>query len=134
MNLPLNNMPEFHGTVVFSPSVKFGKNCVVWQFATICDDVVIGDECVIGSNVWIGAGTVIGNGTRIQHGAFIPKNTIIGSYVFIGPNVALTDDKYPVAGMPYHAQPPTLMDNCSIGANATICPGSARNVMSCNTG
>ena len=123
MKLPLNNTPEFHGHVTFSPSATFGKNCVIWQYATICDDVVIGDNVVIGSNVWIGAGTVIGNNTRIQHGAFITKDTVIGSGVFIGPNATLTDDKYPVAGMPYSPKPPQLMDYCSIGAGAVILPG-----------
>lgn len=102
---------------------SFGKNLTVWQFSAICENVTIGDDVVIGSNVFIGAGTKIGSGTRIQHGAFIPKNTKIGKGVFIGPNVTLTDDRYPKAGVPYAPQPPVLQDNCSIGAGAVILPG-----------
>lgn len=125
MNLPFANEPEFCGTVNIASSVRFGKRCTVWQFASICHDVVIGDDVVVGSNVWIGAGTVIGNGTRIQHGAFIPKNTKIGASVFIGPNVTMTDDKYPNVNKttPYRAQPPVLEDMCALGAGCVILPG-----------
>ena len=104
-------------------SVRWGNNCKFWQFCTICEDVEIGDNVVIGSNVFVGAGTKIGSGTRIQHGAFIPKNTVIEDFVFIGPNATLTDDKHPVAGKGYTAQPPVLKSGCSIGAGVTILPG-----------
>jgi acetyltransferase-like isoleucine patch superfamily enzyme len=104
-------------------SVVFGENCVVWQYATICEGAVLGDGVVIGSNAWIGRGVHLGNYTRIQHGAFIPNNTVVGRSVFVGPNVSLTDDKYPKAGMPYRPNPPVLEDECSVGAGAVILPG-----------
>lgn len=102
---------------------KLGRNVTVWAFTSICRHVELGDDVVVGSNVFIGEGAKIGKGTRIQHGAFIPKNAQIGSYVFIGPNATLTDDKYPVAGAPYDPEPPVLDDGCSIGAGAIILPG-----------
>ena len=113
------------------PSVVFGENCTVWQFATICEGTVLGDHVVVGSNVWIGKNCIIGSYTRIQHGAFIPNGTIISKGVFIGPNVTLTDDKHPRAGMPYIPKPPLLEEGCSIGAGAVILPGVkiGRNVM-----
>lgn len=125
MQLPFVNSPEFQGTVSVASSVQFGRDCTVWQYATICHDVVLGDGVVVGSNVWIGAGTHIGDGTRIQHGAFIPKGSVIGQSVFIGPNATLTDDKYPSANKtsPYHAEPPVLKDLCSLGAGCVILPG-----------
>jgi acetyltransferase-like isoleucine patch superfamily enzyme len=123
VTLPFVNNPEFHGTVNVAASVKFGRDCTVWQYATICDDVVLGDNVVVGSCVWIGSGTVVGAGTRIQHGAFITKDSLIGECVFIGPNATLTDDKYPKAGEPYSPQPPHLEDGCSIGAGAVVLPG-----------
>lgn len=123
MTLPFANEPTFSGTVNVATSVKFGKRCKVWQFATLCHDVELGDDVVIGSNVWVGAGTKIGSGTRIQHGAFIPKGSCIGKNVFIGPNVTMTDDKYPKVGAEYEPRPPRLHDNCSIGAGAVLLPG-----------
>lgn len=123
MTLPFVNNPEFNGTVTVACSVKFGLRNVIWQYSTICHDVVLGDDVVIGSGVWIGKGTTIGNGTRIQHGAFVPNNTRIGERVFIGPNVTLTDDKYPKARQPYIPQPPVLEDECSLGAGCSVLPG-----------
>lgn len=124
MKIPLVNTPETYGTVTLAPSVQCGPNCTIWQYATICADVVMGEGVVIGSGAWIGRGVRIGAYTRIQHGAFIPNHTVIGEHVFIGPNVVLTDDKYPMAGnTEYHPEPPTLQDYCSIGAGAVILPG-----------
>lgn len=103
--------------------VTMGENCTVWQGATICDNTSLGHGVVVGSNVWIGRGCCIGDYTRIQHGAFIPNNTMVGRSVFLGPNATLTDDKYPKAGRLYQPEPPTLEDDCSIGAAAVILPG-----------
>lgn len=104
-------------------SVRFGENCTVWQFATICENTQLGESVVVGSAAWVGRGCVIGNFTRIQHGAFIPNHTKIGRSVFIGPNAVLTDDKMPKVGKLYTPAPPILEDDCSIGAGAVILPG-----------
>ena len=105
------------------PSVRRLGSVKVYQYATICEDVILEHDVVVGSNVFIGAGSVIGSGTRIQHGAFIPKNTRIGTDVFIGPNVTITDDKYPRVRQKYDAQPAILLAGCSIGAGAVLLPG-----------
>lgn len=113
-----------HPLTVISELARLHPTVKVYQFATICEDTVIGDGSVIGANVWIGKGCKIGRGVRIQTGAFIPSGTLIGDRVFIGPNVTMTDDKYPRAGNSgYIAQPPIIYSDASIGANATILPG-----------
>jgi acetyltransferase-like isoleucine patch superfamily enzyme len=108
---------------IIAESALLGANVTVWQFATICDEAVLDDGVVVGSNVWIGKKAIIGARTRIQHGAFLPNGTVVGQDVFIGPNVTMTDDKYPKAGLPYQAAPPILEDGCSIGAGAVLLPG-----------
>ncbi len=118
------NNPTSYGSVALESSVKFGVNCVLWQFCTICGDTVLGESVVVGSGAWIGRDVTIGDGTRIQHGAFVPNHTKIGKRVFIGPLCVLCDDKYPRVDNPlYKACPPILEDDCNIGANATIMPG-----------
>jgi UDP-2-acetamido-3-amino-2,3-dideoxy-glucuronate N-acetyltransferase len=100
------------------PTVK------VYQFASIGSNTVIGAGSVVGANVWIGRDCSIGRNVRIQTGAFLPNGTVIQDEVFIGPNVTMTDDKYPRAGNHgYVAQPPRIWAGASIGANATILPG-----------
>jgi acetyltransferase-like isoleucine patch superfamily enzyme len=106
------------------PSAMIGTNTVVWHYSVILPLVVIGDDCSIGSHVEIGKGSFIGGGTRIGKGTFLPSNSIIGSNVFIGPNVTFCDDKYPKVNNPtYHAQPPCIGNNVSIGAGSVILPG-----------
>jgi len=105
-------------------SVIVGLRSTVWQFATICRDTVIGEDCVVGSSVWIGRNCRIGNRVRIQHGAFVPNGTILEDDVFVGPNVTMTDDKYPRSGNhSYIPQPPTIRRGASLGAGAIILPG-----------
>jgi UDP-2-acetamido-3-amino-2,3-dideoxy-glucuronate N-acetyltransferase len=115
--------PIIHHPATIDPSVMVGENCVIWQGATVCADAVLGEGVVIGSHAWVGRGVQIGNFTRIQHGAFIPNHTVIGQGCFLGPNVTLTDDKYPKAGKLYRAEPPILENDCSLGAGAVILPG-----------
>ena len=105
------------------PSVRLENDVAVWRYATICADAVIGAGSVVGSNVWIGKNCQIGRSVRIQHGAFIPNGTVIEDDVFIGPNVTLTDDRYPRAGRAYTPAPPVLRRGCSLGAGVTVLPG-----------
>lgn len=115
--------PIVHDPSTIAPGVLVGENCTVWQYATICEDVVLGEGVVVGSHAWIGRGSDIGAYTRIQHGAFIPNHTVIGKGCFLGPNCTLTDDKYPKAGKLYKPEPPILEDDCSLGAGSVILPG-----------
>ncbi len=115
--------PVIHEPSTVHPSVMVGENCTVWQYATICEEATLGHGVVVGSHAWVGRGAKIGNYTRIQHGAFVPNRTVIGRGCFLGPNCTLTDDKNPKAGRFYRPLPPTLEDDCSIGAGAVILPG-----------
>lgn len=100
-----------------------GDGTTVWHYATVEARVITGRDCVIGSCAWVGKDTVMGDGVRIQHGAFIARGSRLGARVFIGPNVTLTDDKYPRAGAPYVPQPPVLEEGASVGAGAVILAG-----------
>jgi UDP-2-acetamido-3-amino-2,3-dideoxy-glucuronate N-acetyltransferase len=113
-----------HDFTVIHPSVKLGKNVMVWQFASILEGTVIGDDCVVGSAVWIGRNVRIGNGVRIQDKAHITNGAIIGDNVFIGPGVLSSDDKHPrVGNTRYKSDPPVIRDSASIGAGAILLPG-----------
>jgi acetyltransferase-like isoleucine patch superfamily enzyme len=110
-------------TAHVDPRAHLGDGTHVWNNANI-GEIETGVNCVIGSNVYIGQGSRLGKNVHIQHGAFLPNNTRVGNDVFIGPNVTMTDDKYPQVNNPdYNAQPPTLADNCSIGAGSVLLPG-----------
>jgi UDP-2-acetamido-3-amino-2,3-dideoxy-glucuronate N-acetyltransferase len=54
---------------------------------------------------------------------FIPTGVTIESDVFIGPNVAFTNDKYPRARGDWKLLQTRVKRGASIGANSVILPG-----------
>ena len=106
------------------PTAVIHESATVWGFTVIGEGVQIGPNAVIGSHCYIGKGSVIGEGSRIQTNVFLPNNSRIEQFVFIGPHVVFTDDRYPRAGnADYLAEPPTVRFGASIGAGAVILPG-----------
>jgi len=83
-------------------SAKVGKNTKVGQLTHIDYDVEIGEHCMI------------------EGCAYLCPKTRIGNYVFIGPNVTITNDKYPPSPK---LEGVTINDHASIGANSTIIAG-----------
>lgn len=105
-------------------SAEIGDDTWVWHYAVILSGVVIGRNCSIGSFVEVGKNCSIGDGTRIGSHTFLPPGAKIGRNVFIGPSCTFTDDKHPKVGNTgYHAEPPVIEDNASIGAGCVILPG-----------
>lgn len=122
------------------PGVTIGDGAVLRSGGIIYCDVTIGDHFQCGHNVLIrekttigdrtavGTGTVIegncriGDRVSIQSMVFVPTNTEIGNDVFLGPNVVLTNDRYPPTGKP-ELRGPAIGDLAVIGAHATILPG-----------
>ena len=117
-------MPDIQPYCIIGEGAKIGVWSKIWSFTTIGAYVEIGDNCVIGTNCFVGTRSKIGEGSRLQTGVFLPNWSIVGMNVFIGPGTIFTDDRYPRVRNPgYYPEPPTLKDNCSIGAGAVILPG-----------
>lgn len=122
------------------PGVIIGDDCIIRSGSILYSDVVIGNLCQIGHNVMIREKTSVGNHTEIgtntiiegnvrighnvsiQSQSFIPMNTKIGSNVFLGPNVVMTNDRYPLKGVGGLVGA-AIEDFASIGANVTLTPG-----------
>jgi UDP-2-acetamido-3-amino-2,3-dideoxy-glucuronate N-acetyltransferase len=86
-------------------------------------DSTIGENTKVASFVEIGD-SVIGRNCKIEAFAFIPPGSVIEDNVFIGPNVTLTNDRYPSAKpKPWSREPVTVKRGASIGANCVVCPG-----------
>lgn len=122
--------------------VRLGSYAIVRAGTIIYADVVIGDyfstghnvlireHTVIGSHVVVGTNTVIegnvsiGNFVKIESNCYIPTYVRIGSRVFFGPNVTLTNDRYPLRRRnEYVADGPVIEDGVTLGAGAIVCPG-----------
>ncbi len=113
-------------------NVVIRRGSIIYEGATIKENVEFGHNVLIRENTIISAGCRIGSGTIIDGEVFIGKNTIvqsfvyippkvkIGSNVFIAPRVTFTNDRYP----PSRRLIETIIeDDVVIGANSTIIAG-----------
>jgi NDP-sugar pyrophosphorylase family protein len=88
------------GAVIRSHTVIYAGNRIGMHLQT-GHFVMIREENEIGDDVSIGTGTVvehhakIGDGVRIHSNAFIPEFCLLQEGCWIGPNVVLTNAKYP---------------------------------------
>ncbi len=117
------------GAHIRSHSVIYAGNQIGVNFQT-GNKVNIRELNEIGNNVSIGTLSVvehhvsIGNNVRIHSQVFIPEYSVLEEGAWIGPNVVLTNAKYPLfPGVKENLIGPTIKEGARIGANATILPG-----------
>jgi acetyltransferase-like isoleucine patch superfamily enzyme len=114
------------GSVVRSGTIVY--NDVVAGRLTTGHHALVREQTTLGTNVLVGTQAVIdgavsvGDDVSMQTGAYVPRETTIGDRVFLGPNATLLNDPYPVR-TDAALVGPTLADDVSIGANATVLPG-----------
>ena len=93
-----------------------GHDAVVREHTTAGEHVTLGTKSVLDGNL------AVGSEVSIQTGVYVPPETEIGNRVFLGPNAVLTNDPFPLR-TDVGLDGPTLRDDVSIGANATVLPG-----------
>lgn len=115
--------------VLRSHTVVYAGNAIGRNFQT-GNKVNIRELNRIGNNVSVGTLSVIehhveiGDGVRIHTQAFIPEYSVLEEGCWIGPNVTLTNAKYPLCpGAKDQLAGPIIRRGAKIGANATILPG-----------
>jgi acetyltransferase-like isoleucine patch superfamily enzyme len=95
-----------------------GNKANVRELNEIGEDVSIGTLSVVEHHV------EIGDGVRIHTQAFIPEYTVLEQQCWIGPNVVITNAKYPrSARAKEELKGVRVMARAIICANATILPG-----------
>jgi acetyltransferase-like isoleucine patch superfamily enzyme len=116
-------------SVIRSHTIIYAGNQIGSNFQS-GHNVLIREDNTIGDNVSVGTGTVIehhikiGDKVRIHSQAFIPEYTTIERGAWIGPNVVITNARYPNTPTTKHELVGAyLEEGCMIGANATILPG-----------
>ncbi|RLF13157.1 MAG: N-acetyltransferase [Thermoprotei archaeon] len=108
------------------------SGCVIYERVWLEDDVQLGHYVMIRELSRIGCGSVVGSfsviegecnigrNVSIQSNVFIPRRTEVGNGVFLGPNVVITNDKYPPSGKLVTT---VIRDNVIVAANAIIIAG-----------
>jgi acetyltransferase-like isoleucine patch superfamily enzyme len=95
-----------------------GNKANIREFNIIGDNVSIGTLSVIEHHV------SMGNRVRIHTQAFIPEYTTLEDDAWIGPNVVITNAKYPTSiNVKASLKGAHIMKGAIIGANCTLLPG-----------
>lgn len=113
-----------HPKAVVDEGATIGENTRVWAFAHVLPGAVIGDDCNICDHTFIENDVRMGNRCTIKCGVQLWDGVSLDDDVFVGPNAAFTNDKFPRS----KCYPDSVAKTCikrgaSIGANATILPG-----------
>jgi acetyltransferase-like isoleucine patch superfamily enzyme len=110
-------------TVIYAGN-RIGKNFQTGNKVNIRELNEIGDDVSVGTLSVIEHHVRIGNGVRIHSQVFIPEYSVLEDEAWLGPNVVLTNAKYPrFPGVKENLKGPTIRKGAKIGANSTILPG-----------
>ena len=105
-------------------SRSIGDGTTVWQYVVILPGAVIGRDCNINALCLIENDVVVGDRVTVKSGVQLWDGLRIEDDVFVGPNVAFTNDKLPRSKQyPPAFQTTTVRRGASIGANATVLGG-----------
>jgi acetyltransferase-like isoleucine patch superfamily enzyme len=105
-------------------SKSIGAGTRIWQFCVILERAQIGKDCNICAHCFIENDVIIGNRVTIKCGVHIWDGLRVEDDVFIGPNVAFANDRFPSSReYPEKFLPVLIKKGASLGSNATILPG-----------
>jgi acetyltransferase-like isoleucine patch superfamily enzyme len=110
-------------TVIYAGN-KIGNNFQTGNKANIRELNVIGDDVSIGTLSVLEHHVVIEDSVRIHSQAFIPEFSVLKKNCWIGPNVVITNAKYPKSpDVKNTLKGAIIEESAKIGANSTILPG-----------
>ncbi len=110
-------------TVIYAGN-RIGHNFQTGNKANIRELNTIGDNVSIGALAVIEHHVVIEDGVRIHSQAFLPEFSTLRKNCWIGPNVVITNAKYPRSpNVKNELRGVIIEEEAKIGANATILPG-----------
>ncbi len=113
-----------HDEAIVESGARIGARTRVWAFAHVLAGAVIGDECNICDHVFIENDVLLGNRVTVKCGVYIWDGVRVDDLVFLGPNVAFTNDVMPRSKRHLRSFPRLhIQRGASVGANATILPG-----------
>ena len=118
-----NNAVIRSHTVIYSGN-NIGDNFQTGHGVLLREENEIGDNVSIGSHSVIEHHVKIGNGVRVHSQVFVPEYSTLEDGCWIGPNVVLTNARYPASkDAKKTLKGPLIKQGAKIGANVTILPG-----------
>lgn len=116
--------PPFVHPLADVQSAAIGPGTRIWQFCVVLPKAVIGADCNVCSHCFIENDVCLGDRVTVKCGVQLWDGVTLEDDVFVGSNVAFTNDPFPRSRQhpeKYHRT--TVRRGASIGANATILPG-----------
>lgn len=118
--------PMVHPTALCE-SHDVGPGTRIWAFAHVMPGAAVGSRCNLCDHTYIDDGATLGDGVTVKNGVSVWDHVTLADDVFVGPNVAFTNDRIPRA-RPFRTLPEqylaTLVRRGAVlGANATIVCG-----------
>lgn len=111
------------GTVIYAGN-KIGNKFSTGHNAVIREENIIGNNVSIGTLSCIEHHIIIEDGVRIHSQVFVPEFTTLKKGSWIGPNVVITNAKYPKSrNVKENLCGAYIEENAIIGANTTTLPG-----------
>lgn len=96
----------------------------IWQFCVVFPHAQIGENCNICSHCLIENEAIVGNNCTIKCGVQIWDGITLEDNVFVGANVAFTNDLYPRSkNLDWTLLKTRVCRGATIGAGSTILPG-----------
>ena len=110
-------------TVIYAGN-EIGDNFQTGNKANIRESNQIGDNVSIGTLSVVEYSVKIGNGVRIHSQVFVPEFTVLEEECWLGPNVVLTNAKYPKSpNVKRELRGPRIRRGAIVSANSTVLPG-----------
>jgi len=110
-------------TVIYAGN-RIGRNFQTGNKVNILELNTIGDNVSVGTLSVIEHHVDIGNDVRIHSQVFVPEFSTLEAECWLGPNVVLTNARYPVSlDAKKNLKGPVIRRRAKIGANVTILPG-----------
>ena len=121
---PSSSVPRYykHPTARVE-SKRIGTGTRIWAFAHVLSGAIIGRDCNIGDHCYIESDVRIGDAVTIKNGVSVWDGVTIDRGVFLGPSVALTNDRHPRSRAPWELSRTHIEEGATIGANATVLCG-----------
>jgi acetyltransferase-like isoleucine patch superfamily enzyme len=105
---------------VFYSGSEFGQELITGHHVTVRENIKTGKNFQIGTSSELQGDTTIGDYVRLHSGVFVAKNAKIGNYIWLLPNVVITDDPHPPSNLSYGV---TLEDFVVVAAQSILLPG-----------
>lgn len=110
-------------TVIYAGN-RIGKGFQTGNKANIRELNDIGDNVSVGTLSVVEHHVILEEGVRIHSQAFVPEYSILRKGAWIGPNVVLTNARYPSTPVTKNNLEGIIIEEMArIGANSTILPG-----------